>query len=96
MAGTAVLAIDNLEHIDLIAAGLHFEAEISVAYLASESNSMEPVWEHYRPHSGRIGIVVNDNVTVLSIYCDWRSKKQNAKHDHYISVTIKHNAASGS
>jgi hypothetical protein len=65
VTGTAVLTIDNFEHIDLVTPGFHFESEIRMTNLASKTNAMKPVWKNNRAHPGRIGVIVNQHVTIL-------------------------------
>ncbi|HEY3327124.1 MAG TPA: hypothetical protein VGK14_08110 [Novimethylophilus sp.] len=67
MAGPAELAIDDLDHVDFIAAGLELEAQVGMADLAAETNPMEPVRENSRAHTGFIGIVVDDDIPIFGI-----------------------------
>lgn len=75
MTGPAILAIDNLQHVDLITTSLHFEPEIGVAYLAPEADPVEPVRKHNRSHPGCIGIIIDENVTIFCVHCDWWREK---------------------
>src|SRR3569623_142865 len=65
MASAAEFTVDDLGHGDLVAAGLELEAEGGVAYFATESNTMEPVRKHYRPHARRIRVIINDYIGIL-------------------------------
>jgi len=63
VAGAAILAIDDLQHIYLVSAGPEFETQIRVADLAAEPDAMKPVREHDRPHTGLVRIIVHYYVT---------------------------------
>ncbi len=65
VAGPAILAIDNFQHVNLIAAGFHLETEVGMANLAPETDAMKPMGENYRAHAGSIGVIVNQHVAIL-------------------------------
>jgi len=65
MTRTAVLAIDNLYHVNLIAACFEREAEIAVTHLAAETHAVKPMREYYRAHTGFIRVFVQYDVTIL-------------------------------
>lgn len=65
MAGATIFAVDNLEHGDVISTGLEFEAEIGMAYLATETYTMEPMGKHHWPHTGFIGMVIDHHISIL-------------------------------
>ena len=52
VTGAAIFAINNLQHVDLIASGLELEAEIGMADLATEADPVEPVGKDDRAHAG--------------------------------------------
>ncbi|MGC2164513.1 MAG: hypothetical protein WA632_00710 [Gallionella sp.] len=54
-------------HIDIVATGLEFEADISMTDLAAKAYSMEPMREYSRTYTGFIGVVVDYYVTVLRL-----------------------------
>src|SRR6185369_2323948 len=51
VACAAELAIDHLDHIDLVAAGLELEAQVGMADLAAIADAVEPVRKDHRPHA---------------------------------------------
>src|SRR3990172_1907404 len=57
MTGAAKLAVDDLGHIDLVAARLELKSQIGVTYLAPEPDPVKPVREDNRPHARSICIV---------------------------------------
>ena len=67
MAGTAVLTVDDLDHVNFVRTGLECEAQIAVANLAAKTDAMKPVWKHYRSHASVVRKLVYDNITVLSL-----------------------------
>jgi len=46
-----------------------------VAYLAPEADPVEPVRKHNRSHPGCIGIIIDENVTIFCVHCDWWREK---------------------
>ena len=65
MAGATIFAIDDLQHVDFVAACLELETEIAMTDLAAKTDSVEPVGEHDRPHAGVIGELIDYDVTVF-------------------------------
>jgi hypothetical protein len=65
VAGPAILAIDNFQHVNLVATGLHLETEVGMANLAPETDAMKPMGENHGPHAGRIGVIIHQHVTIL-------------------------------
>ena len=51
VAGTAVLAIDDLDHVYFIRTSLEREAQIAVADLAAKPDAMKPVRKYHRSHA---------------------------------------------
>src|SRR3990172_11815643 len=64
VALAAVLALDDLDHRDLVGARLHDE-DVLVADLALKADAVEPVGKHDRGHLGLFGFAVHDDVAVL-------------------------------
>ena len=71
VAGAAVLPVDDLHHVDVIAARLESEAQVSVTDLAAKSNAMKPVWKDNRAHLGVAGVLVEYNVPVFGGRWRW-------------------------
>jgi hypothetical protein len=67
MASPAILSIDNLQHVDLVASGFELEAEITVADLAAETDAVKPMREDDGPHARFVRELVNDDVSILGI-----------------------------
>jgi hypothetical protein len=67
VAGTTELTIDYFQHIDLVAAGLELEAQVSMTDLATKSNTVKPVGKDSRPHSRFIRVVINYDITVFRL-----------------------------
>src|SRR3972149_6342340 len=62
VAGAAEFAVEDLQHVDVVAPGLELEAEIAVADLAAETDAVEPVRKHDRPHAGGVRGIGDDDV----------------------------------
>ena len=69
MASTAILAIDNLQHVDAVAARLEFETQVAVTDFAAETYAMKPVREDDRPHARLVGEFVDYDITILGPGC---------------------------
>lgn len=67
VAGTAVLTINDLDHVYFIRTGLECEAQITVADLAAKTDAMKPVWKHYRPHASIFREFVDDDIAVFGL-----------------------------
>ena len=52
VTGAAVFSVNDFQHIDLITTGFHLEAEIGMANLATEPNTVEPMRKNNRAHAG--------------------------------------------
>lgn len=65
VAHTAEFALVKILHLHVIGAGAHFESKFVVTHLASKSNSMEPVGKDDRTYTCRVGIPVEQDVSVL-------------------------------
>jgi hypothetical protein len=65
VASTTEFTIDDLGHCYLVTSSLELEAKVSVANLATKTNTVEPVWKYHRTDTGRIGVVVDNNICVL-------------------------------
>jgi len=65
VTGATGLAIEYLQHVDVVAAGLELETQIAMADFAAKTDTVEPVWRGYRTYPGIIRIVIDDDVPVL-------------------------------
>jgi len=63
---TTELSLDDLVHVDVVAASLELESEVGMANLATEAYAMEPVREDHRAHASGIRIIVDYHVSVFS------------------------------
>jgi hypothetical protein len=90
MTGTTVLTIDNFQHIDLVTAGFHLEAEVGVTDLATETDTMKPVRKNHRAHAGLIGVIIHQHITILGN--DYRRHREQGKDENYgcALVAFKH------
>src|SRR3569623_2887333 len=83
MAGAAEFTVDDLGHGDLVATGLELEAEVGVAYFATETNTMEPMRKHHRPHARRIRVIINDYIGILSYGWAHGQQRQPGQRSQY-------------
>ena len=67
VAGAAILAINNFQHIDIVSACFELEAQIGMAYFATETDAMKPVREDNRAHTGCFRIVVDHDIPIFGI-----------------------------
>ena len=52
VAGAAILAIDNFQHIDIVSARFELETQVGMADLAAKTDTVKPVRENHWPHAG--------------------------------------------
>jgi hypothetical protein len=65
VASATVLAIEDLQHVDVVPAGFELETQVAMADFAAETDPVEPVWKDDRTYPGIIRIVIDDDVPVL-------------------------------
>ena len=59
MASATVFTVDYFEHIDFIAACFELESEVRMTDLASEPDTMKPVWKNHRAHSSGFRVIID-------------------------------------
>ena len=65
VAGTAIFAVDDFHHVDLVAAGLKFEAKIAVTDFAAKSHAVKPMWKDHRAHARLVGKVIDYDIAIF-------------------------------
>lgn len=65
VAGTAKPPLDDVRHLEVIAANAHLETELGVTYLATEAYPMKPVREYHGPHAFFFRAPVQHYVSIL-------------------------------
>ena len=79
MASTAVLPVDNLEHVDFITTCLEFKTQVGMTDFAAKSDSMKPVRKNHGTHLGRVRIIIHHDIAIF------RMHQRAGRHadDHY-------------
>ncbi|MDP3514016.1 MAG: hypothetical protein Q8S20_14850 [Sulfuritalea sp.] len=76
----AKTSLDNIRHLEIIAANAHLESKLGVAHLASEADAVKPVRENYRPHTFLFGPTIQHDISIFGCgrrcYCEQARDQQ--------------------
>jgi hypothetical protein len=65
VAFPAKFSINNFRHRDIVATGTHFE-NFGVAYIASKTETVKPMWKNHWSHSLMFGVPVKHHVRIFT------------------------------
>lgn len=65
VASTAKASLDNIGHLEVVAADAHLESEFGMTNLAAEADAVEPMGEYHRPHTLFFGPAIENHVSIL-------------------------------
>ncbi|MCM2307105.1 MAG: hypothetical protein NDI91_06515 [Sulfuritalea sp.] len=61
----AKTSLDNIRHLEIIAADAHLEPKLGVTHLASEADAMKPVRKNHRTHTFLFGPTIQHDISIF-------------------------------
>ena len=64
MTSSAILTVNNLQHVNFAASGLEGKSYVTMTGLAGVAYAMKPVWKNDGTNTALVRIIVEDNVAI--------------------------------